>query len=337
MWKELGTRAEYYMLSQPVLRKLVATGLHSSMLVNNPAYKYAYKKRMSHIIKLHLEAPGVIWIENTNACNLRCIICPNKDMTRKVGFMEMEVYKKIVDECIQLRIKQIDFVGFGEPLLDKLVIDKVAYAKMRGINTVTMTTNGTLLAPELGGELVRAQLDELGVSIDAATSETYDKMRPPGKLEVVEENVRNLLKVRNQMGLTKPKVKVKFNKAPENASEVEIFKRKWHGLADRIYISFVLNWAGAVGRGPFEWHGTARREPCPMIFTYMTIQWDGKVCLCCLDYEGEVILGDIKEASIRQVWHNKELQRIRQAHLDNRFGEIPLCDRCSWRSTWWLY
>ena len=139
------------------------------------------------------------------------------------------------------------------------------------------------------------------------------------------------------MGLTKPKVKVKFEKGPENASEVEIFKRKWRGLADLMYIGFVHNWAGRVNRNSPEWHGTARREPCPPIFVQMAIHWDGRVCLCPIDYEGETIVGVIKESSIREVWHSQELQRIKQAQLDNKFDEIPLCNRCSLRDTWWLY
>jgi radical SAM protein with 4Fe4S-binding SPASM domain len=337
LWKELRTRAEYFILSQPALRKLTSTALHSSILVNNPAYRYAYKKQMNHVVKLYLETPERIWIESTNACNSHCVYCPHKNMRRKKGFMEMQLYRKIIDECIELGIKRIVTVGIGEPLLDKLVVDKVAYAKIKGINEVAITTNGKLLSPELSRELIRAKLDRLNVSIDAATNQTYTKMRPPGKLEVVEENVRNLLKVRNQMGSTKPKVKVKFEKAPENASEVEIFKRKWKDLADRIYIGFVHNWAGVISMNSFEWHGTARREPCPPIFTQMAVQWDGKVCLCPIDYESEVVLGNIEEASIKAVWHSRELQRIRQAQFDNKFNEIPLCDRCSLRDTWWLY
>ncbi len=337
VWRALRARIEYYILSHSALRKLAAAALRSPILVKNPIYKYAYRKQMNGVIKRYWEAPERIWLEGTNACISRCINCPHKTMKRKVGFMEMQLYKKIVDECVELGIKRIVTVGMGEPLLDKLVVDKVAYAKAKGLKDVAITTNGILLTPELGKELIRAKLDRLNVSIDAATSQTYDKMRLPGKLEVVEENIINLLKIRNQMGLTKPKVKVKFEKAPENASEVEIFRRKWRGLADLMYIGFVHNWAGAVNRSYPEWHGTARREPCPPIFTHMAVHWDGRVSLCPIDYEGVMIVGDIKESSIREVWHSQELQRIKQAQLDNKFDEIPLCSRCSLRDTWWLY
>ena len=151
--------------------------------------------------------------------------------------MDMELYKTLVDQCVQLGVSNLNIQGFGEPLLDPLLIDKLIYAKTRGIKCVTTNTNGVLLSPELSQSLVKAGLDRLLVSIDAATSETYQKVRPPGKLEVVEENVKNFTRLRDSMGKNKPLIQVKFVPVPENIPEIKDFKKKWKE-ADEIDIAF---------------------------------------------------------------------------------------------------
>ena len=45
-----------------------------------------------------IEFPRKIQIEPTNICNARCVMCPLKDMKRKTGYMDFELYRKIIDE-----------------------------------------------------------------------------------------------------------------------------------------------------------------------------------------------------------------------------------------------
>jgi len=325
-------RATQYVLSNQILRGLAIKAMSS--LVNNPLHRL----RMVRVMSRHQEIPEGVSIEITNACNLRCIICPHRKLKRKVGFMDMTTYKKIVNSCVKYGIDNLG-VGssFGESTLDPSLVDKVAYAKRRGLGFVGISSNCTVLSAALSKKLIEARLDHLHASIDAATPETFEKMRPPGRLEVVEANLRNFIKIRNSMKLKKPIVEVAFEKAKENMHEVEAFKRKWKGVADKIYIGFVHNWGGLVDTQPLEFHGgTARRQPCPMIWISMVVLWDGRVPLCCLDCEGEVILGSIEEATIKGIWHSKKLQRIRRAHLDGKLNAVPLCKRCNLRSSWWV-
>jgi len=320
------------------LRQGSTSLLNNSLLTKNPVYRYIYTKRMSRIMREREEKAPLLTIENTNACNLRCRICPHDKMRREVGFMDMDLFRKIIDECYPLGVDHITISGFGEPLLDRRFAERVAYAKEKGIKHVSSVTNGILLNSQLARALIEAGLDEIQISIDAAKAETYEIMRPPGKLEVVEKNILNLRKLRDSRGALKPKIVVKLQKTQENRGEIELFKKKWKRIADVIYIGFFHNWGGSLERDPFELHGLFKRaEPCPMLWGGMVIQWDGRVPMCCLDCEGEAIIGNAKREKLEDIRKGEALRSIRKAHLNLEFQKIPICAKCDLWTSWWLY
>ena len=330
------TKLRNRILSNPLLRSVAFLLLNAPIIVDNPIYRYVYQRQINRVIRGSTEKPQLLMLEVTNVCNLRCPNCTNKDMKRKRGFMELDIYKKVIDECVALGVNDLWITG-GEPTLHPLLVNQVAYAKEKGIESVALITNAQLLTPLLSKRLIKAGLDKLDVSIDAATPEMYSKIRPPGDLKTVEENLETLIKFKREMKTSKPQVTVKFIKEPMNASEVGLFRRKWGKLADEIYISFLHNWGGAISKREPKWRGGSKRVPCSWVFRRMYICWDGNVSFCCLDSEAETLLGDIKEMSIKEIWHSPKLQEIRQAHLNGNFNDIPLCDKCSFRDVWWLY
>ena len=323
-------------LSTPLLRSVAFLVFNMSLVVDNPIYKYVYQRRINRVIETSSQKPQLLMLEVTNVCNLRCLNCTNKDMQRQRGFMELRIYKKIIDEAVSLGVNKVCITG-GEPTLHPQLIDQVAYAKTRGIKSLTIITNAQLLTPLLSKKLIEARLDRLAVSIDAAIPETYNKMRPPGDLKIVENNLETFIKLKREIKTLKPQVTVKFIKEPINANEVSLFRRKWKNQADEIYISFLHNWGGAISKKEHKWRGGPKRDPCSWIFRHMYVCWDGRVSLCCLDSEVGTLLGGIKEMSIKDIWHSSKLQGIRQAHLDGNFNGLPLCSKCSFRDLWWLY
>lgn len=330
------TKLRNRILSTPIWRAVAFRVLNASLIVDNPIYRYVYQRRINRVIEVSSEKPQLLMLEVTNVCNLRCPNCTNKDMQRKRGFMGLDIYKKVIDECVVIGVNDLWITG-GEPTLHPLLINQVAYAKEKGIESLALITNAQLLTLPLGRKLIEAGLDKLEVSIDAATPGTYSEMRPPGNLVTLERNLQTFIKLKSEMKTSKPQVTVKFIKEPMNANEVGLFRRKWGNLADEIYISFLHNWGGAISKKESKWRGGSRRDPCSWVFRRMYICWDGKVSFCCLDSEAETLLGDIEEKSIEEIWHSHELRAIRQAHLDGTFSRVSLCDKCSFRDVWWLY
>src|SRR4249920_3317808 len=120
-------------------------GLAKSPLVFYPHYKY------------HLPLPSVLMIENTNHCNAECVMCPRDTLSRKRGFMDFGLFEKIIREVTAMKRKPVTHLhGFGEPLLDKLLAERIRLAKTLGIKRTYIVTNASRLFPETSRKIISA-------------------------------------------------------------------------------------------------------------------------------------------------------------------------------------
>ena len=81
--------------------------------------------------------------------------------------MDFDLFKKVVDECAALGITHVRVHNYGEPFLDKQLVEKVRYAKQRGIAEVGMISNGSLITEEIARGMIDAGLDAINISVDA--------------------------------------------------------------------------------------------------------------------------------------------------------------------------
>jgi len=119
-------------------------------------------------------------------------------MTRKVEFMSDSLYERIIRECVENSCGTVHLHNFGEPLLDKKLEQRIMYAKSSGIPRVKIFSNGSLLTENRARNLIKAGLDEIKVSFDGTTTEEFEGIRTPLKYDVVVENIRKLVKLRNE-------------------------------------------------------------------------------------------------------------------------------------------
>src|SRR5688500_19921103 len=80
--------------------------------------------------------PEIVQIESTNICNAKCVFCPRDEMHRAQGVMNFDLFRKIVDECVELGITHVRVHNYGEPFVDRRLVEKVRYAKEKGIKEV---------------------------------------------------------------------------------------------------------------------------------------------------------------------------------------------------------
>jgi len=73
--------------------------------------------------------------EVTDHCNASCIMCPRDkhEHGREHGIMAQAAYERSIDEVVALGAKKVVLTGFGEPMLDKRLELKIAYAKAKGL------------------------------------------------------------------------------------------------------------------------------------------------------------------------------------------------------------
>ena len=263
--------------------------------------------------------PEIVQIESTNICNARCVFCPRDAMLRPQGVMDDALYRKVVDECAAIGIRHVRLHNYGEPFVDRRLVDKIDYAKQRGIAEVGLISNGSLITDEAARGVVRAGLDAINISLDASGREVFEATRIGLSYDKVVANVERLLRVRAEMGRTRPRLVLSFVRQG-NSGDERAFIEHWSRVADKVHITDLHNWAGTLqgsGDGGF---------PCYRQWLTFTVLWDGRVALCCADLDGKVILGDMRTSTIRDIWNAEPYRRVRREHLQT--GGPHICRAC---------
>ncbi len=311
--------------------------LSNRLIINSPVYKKAYDKKIKKVIKnLEGKPPMSLDIGTTNACNSNCVMCPHH-LLKEIGFMDMNLYKKIIDNCASFGVKSVVLSFFGEPLLDQTIIEKIKYAKSKDL-IVGFYSNASLLGLEISKRLIESGLDWITISFDAYSKETYEKIRVGLRFDETSENIINFMKMRNELGLKKPSVSLVLVELDENRKEIKKFYKQWKNIVDGLNILNQRNWAGNLDKDSEKsFHfKNQKRWPCSFIWQKMVVDWNGDVVLCCDDWNHREVLGNLKEGSIEDIWFGERLKKIRENHLAGEFDKVPLCAACNKKTIWWL-
>ncbi|OGW04875.1 MAG: hypothetical protein A2W77_05640 [Nitrospinae bacterium RIFCSPLOWO2_12_39_16] len=292
-------------------------------------------------IKNRLKRPLKVTIEITNACNSDCIMCPRQSMTRPVKNMDFELYKKIIDDCGKVGVKIIQPFNFGEPLMHNRLGEFIRYAKEHTRSRVQISTNAALLNSEKAIELLDSGLDRINIDIDGFTKDTFEKVRKNLDFDRVVENTERFIELKKRLNKN-IFITVSIINMDETSGEIVEFKRYWKPRVDRVLDVEYNTWTGSVENRNESINNSKRFNcPCKMLWDQMVILEDGKVALCCLDYDGKVIVGDMKNESILNIWNGKILNNLRQKQIELKFDEISTCRACNqyiyMEGTQWQY
>lgn len=263
--------------------------------------------------------PEIVQIESTNICNAKCVFCPRDDMHRDQGVMEMPLFEKIVDECVELGIRHVRLHNYGEAFLDRHLVEKIAYAKRAGVAEVGLISNGSLITDRVAAGIVEAGLDAINISLDAAGKEVFERTRLGLSFDKVVANVERLIEARRRAGRRRPKIILSFVRQ-SNSEEEQAFIARWQGVADKIHVTDLHNWAGTLN------HEAQASFPCYRPWLTFTVLWDGRVSLCCADFDGRHVLGDLRASTIRETWNGELYRKVRRTHLES--GGPDICRSC---------
>jgi MoaA/NifB/PqqE/SkfB family radical SAM enzyme len=174
----------------------------------------------------------LLQVESSIACNLSCLMCPWKEISKKAqnrGIMSEGVWGAIRSYLSE--VTSIDFTGGGEPLLQPKLTEWIAEAKSAGCETGFLT-NAFILKKETARQMISAGADWIGVSMDGATADIYEEVRKGSSFERVCENLANLAALRNGKI---PKTMINFVLMEMNFHQVEEIVR----LAARLGVDQV--------------------------------------------------------------------------------------------------
>jgi MoaA/NifB/PqqE/SkfB family radical SAM enzyme len=279
--------------------------------------------------------PYEFHIEVTTHCNLNCVMCARRALTRPKGNMTLSLFKRIIDEIAANQPHAyIHLYGIGEPLMDPGFFDKIEVIRRSPLTNVVMFTNGQLLTKNGNAKkLANSGLASVGVDLDGMSSETYDKVRVGGSFAKARDG---LLLLRDELAKAgaHTRLEVAFQVYPGiNDRDIEAFAQwceaegleyklvnmhTWAGLRDDVKQSGV--------EGLEDVHFAERKNPCPMLWNGFFIAWDGKATHCFQDADIKQPLGDVASQSIAELWRGPH-RELRREQVHGTFRGI--CRGCS--------
>jgi len=282
--------------------------------------------------------PKYFLIEPINMCNARCIMC-GIDFDKKVtAVLSDELMEKIAEELTLYRghVEKVMLYLDCEPLMDRNLHLKIARMKQTGVKKVNIATNGSILTPAKAKAIIEAGLDEIYISIDSLDKATFEAIRLRLNFDKVYKNTVDFIKLRDEMNPNLV-VRMQMIQQESNYDEAEAFVEHWSKLlkpTDQIAVQKAHNWANAIDVMKFGDEETANNIPCIALWGTLCIHANGAVGLCCMDTTSSVLLGNVNDESIADIWSGRPMQEIREKHLAGKRHEIEICDGCTlWRET----
>ena len=177
-----------------------------------------------------MQLPTYVQIEPVGQCNLRCQMCAIQ--FRQDGppygppaFMPFEIFTRLLDQFACLR--ELHLQGLGEPMMHPRFFEMVEYATAKGVR-VTTNSNLTLLNERRAERCVTSGLACLHISLDGATSATYERIRKRAHFERVVANIERLLAARERLGRATPRLHLVMVIMRQNLHELPDLVRLAH-------------------------------------------------------------------------------------------------------------
>ena len=245
--------------------------------------------------------PSVFEISNSGMCNRKCSFCPRSDPNydHKNEFIKDTTYKKFIDEIsIHDYSGTILFSGYVEPLLHKRVYSDIKYAKEKlpKVN-IELITNGDPLNDKRASDLFESGLDVLLIS-------AYD-------------GPEQIVKFQNMMG----RIKVDKQKF--------VIRKRYYG-EDKDFGLTISNRAGNLTNSGYKIPALKKslNTPCNYPFYTFFIDYNGDIQMCSHDWGKKMILGNINNNSIEDIWNSKKFEFMRKKLIkgERDFSPCNVCD-----------
>ena len=255
-------------------------------------------------------------IETIAKCNSKCIMCPREKLTRNKGAMSYSHFERLAVEAKLLGAKTISLFGFGEPLMDTNLPEKVKLVSKLGMEPI-ITTNASLLTQTKTHSLLEAGLKQIRFSVHGL-GKTYDLTHVGLNWHNTMRNINSFLDMNQGQCTTHVSV------IPMHNEEIEEIKKFWGGDVDYIEIWRPHNWV--YGRryrkvkGRLKTCGRPSNGP-------IQINTDGTIMVCCFDFNGEMTIGDTWRASIKEILKSEKAVLVRRKHESGDLSGLP-CETC---------
>jgi radical SAM protein with 4Fe4S-binding SPASM domain len=290
-----------------------------------------------------MKTPINILVDPASICNFKCNFCPQsnsnqwRNMGKFHGLMDFDLYKKIIDELSLFpdKIKNLHLTKDGEPMMNKNLPKMIAYAKQSGnVDQVTITTNASLLTKKEAHRLIDAGLDRMRISLMGMSTDDYKRIANTKiDFEDIVEKIRYFYSIKKNCHL--------YIKVPDNCikkEQIKEFYDTFQDIADTMHLEHIVNVSSNFSL-PVEYviqrevgmfnQPFVKKEVCGFIFYSLSVNSDGRVSPCCVDWMQELTIGDTNKQTLKDIWESKKLKQLSLQHLEGKKNKIPVCAKCN--------
>ena len=260
-------------------------------------------------------------IETTNLCNARCMICPREKMTRKQVTMGYEHFKDLVDQAKKLGANLISPFGYGEPLLDPTICEKIEYCTSRRLDTF-ITTNASMLDGDMAFDLLKAGLTKIRFSVHGK-HDLYNKVHQKLNYKDVIAKINDFV-VMSQVRF-KDKCEYHVSVIPMNDESIDDIKADWPENLFKLEIWKPHNWTDGKN---YRQITDKRKKTCGRPARGpVQINADGKMIVCCFDFDGKLVVGNTYKNTIEEILKGSNFKFIRKRHETGNVKGL-ICETC---------
>lgn len=294
--------------------------------IHGEAFK-EYRRKWDAAVELREipEVPLYIILETNSYCNMKCKMCTrNFFSTQKRIDISEKIVDRIVQQCKEYNVPSV-FIGAAAECLINPEIKEIL-RKMKSINNLDcfLITNGYNLDEDMAKFLIDIQFERVYISLDAARGDTYKKIRGLD-LHHVENNVNQLLRIREERGSVLPLVRVSFVIQEDNREEQEEFFNKWKDKVDIIDYQCLIDYKDLDNLVETDELPETDFQ-CVNPFRTLVIDYEGNIFPCSSDYAYHMPVGNIMQMSLKEAWNSEKMKNLRTSILERSLCKV--CRNC---------
>lgn len=323
------------------------------------------KSLHNYFERIRSQEPFVFNIETTNVCNMECVMCPRpKLMKRPIRHMDMPLFEKIISQIkphprIKLNrfwdfarseysvreasrdenafyfytvSKSLTLHGFGEPLLDPHMTERIGLCSKNNIPTYFSCVPANINVEKVIG-MMKAGLGTIKFSLDALDDESQRKIRGNNcNFTQAYKKICEVVKIKAKDPSIKTKVVVAMLELSQSKNSKDLFKRfmnLWRDLPVFAYIKSQDNRWFHEEDSSVECKSHYESQYCEFPWLSLTVMADGTVVPCSQDYNCEMVMGDANRQTLKEIWNSKSYGNFRKWHINGKFPKNYKCSsRC---------
>ena len=283
--------------------------------------------------------PIMLFCETVNICNADCVFCPYSAQTRARGFMEAELFERVLDQYRQIGGGHLTLTPMvGDALLDRNWMQRIRLlGSMRKWIVPSITSNLYALEKYSDHDVLEMLqvLRRIHISCYGITPEECEAITRRRAFDRFLYQTRRLLNIQQASG-TNCDVRIGFRLAtPQSHEELESFLHRNFGqMLPFGSTTTYANWGNSMhGELPGEANWVTPRSnesACVMLPLAIQVYWDGRVSACsCCDYDSgeQLYLGDANKQTLGEIFNGPRSQAVWRAHHSGKLQ--PICQHCT--------